>query len=412
MRMNPSRDKAPPPSVLHATLHKVTERLAAELACPTAAMPDWSEFDWIIARAVAAMHGVSPLLSGTLLWHGPAAWVNFLEEQRVHTANRHARIDELVRRVDERSRDAGIAAVALKGAALHAIGLYAAGERPMADVDLLVRPQDSRGMARLLESLGYYESCVSWKERVFSPIDGRTAGELGEHSHNDIKIELHDRIGEMLPWRITDVSEVVFPTRSHSGLNAYPSKAALMIHLLLHAAGAMTVKAIRLLQLHDLAQLCSRMATADWDELLEYGSSGRRLWWALPPLQLTSRYYASKVPARILAALKAGCPWLLGGVSGQQTLSDVSYSHLWIDAFPGIEWSQSVPEMLRFALSRLRPSARHIAMRVTNTKTQAWAADNQWAALSQGRRMLRWIVSRQIRPVTMHAVQAALAQAR
>jgi hypothetical protein len=410
--MNTLRDESPPPPILHATLRKVTERLAAELDSPTRTGPDWSEFDWIIARAVSAMHGISPLLSRTLLWQGPAGWMNFLEEQRLHTASRHARIEELLRRLDRRSREAGIAAVALKGAALHAIGLYAAGERPMADVDLLVRPQDSARMAQLLESLGYCESYQSWKERAFSPIDGRPAGELGEHSHNDIKIELHDRICEMLPRRITDVSEIIFPSGSHFGLNAYPSKAALMIHLLLHAAGAMASKAIRLLQLHDLAQLCSRMTAADWDELLEYGSRGRRLWWALPPLQLTSRYYSSKVPARILVALKADCPWLLDHVSGRRTLSDVSYSHLWIEAFPGIEWSQSIPEMLRFALARFRPSTQHIAMRVTITKTQAWASGNQWASLSQGRRMLRWIVSGQARPVTMHAVRAALAQAR
>jgi len=39
-------------------------------------------------------------------------------------------------RIDERGAPEGIAAVALKGAALHAIGLYAIGERPMADIDL------------------------------------------------------------------------------------------------------------------------------------------------------------------------------------------------------------------------------------------------------------------------------------
>ena len=37
----------------------------------------------------------------------------------------------------------GIALVPLKGAALHAMGIYAAGERPMADVDLLVREEQS-----------------------------------------------------------------------------------------------------------------------------------------------------------------------------------------------------------------------------------------------------------------------------
>ena len=35
------------------------------------------------------------------------------------------------------AQDAGVAIVPLKGAALHANGLYLAGDRPMADIDLL-----------------------------------------------------------------------------------------------------------------------------------------------------------------------------------------------------------------------------------------------------------------------------------
>ena len=134
---------SPPPAVVQAALFKITETLAGELARPTDSTPDWSDFEWSIAKAVAAMHGVSPLLSTSLRWRGPAGWVNFLEEQRVHTANRHARIGELLRRLDQSTQEEGIAAMALKGAALHALGLYTAGERPMADLDLLVRPRDA-----------------------------------------------------------------------------------------------------------------------------------------------------------------------------------------------------------------------------------------------------------------------------
>src|SRR5579859_2138181 len=101
----------PEPEVLDRTLRKITEALAKELACPTQGAPDWSNFEWIVARAVAAMHGVSPLLSRTLRWRGPAGWAGFLEEQRAHTARRHVRIDDLLLRLDQRAREAGIAAV-------------------------------------------------------------------------------------------------------------------------------------------------------------------------------------------------------------------------------------------------------------------------------------------------------------
>jgi hypothetical protein len=245
--MNESRRAVPPPTAFQGTLRKITEALAGELACPTQHAPEWSDFEWKIARAVAAMHGVSPLLSKTLRWQGPAGWMTFLEEQRVHTATRHRRIAELLQHIDERGRAEGIAVVALKGAALHAIGLYAVGERPMADIDLLVRPADAERMARLLESLDFYESCALWKERVFTPVVECAAGALGEHSNNNVKIELHERICEKLPWRITDVTDCVFPAQARPGMNAYPSTASLMIHLLLHAAGSMAFQSLRLL---------------------------------------------------------------------------------------------------------------------------------------------------------------------
>jgi Uncharacterised nucleotidyltransferase len=399
----------PQPAALEGILRKITERLARELACPTQIAPDWSEFEWIVARAVAAMHGVSPLLSRALRWQGPAGWSGFLEEQRVHTAKRHARIDDLLLRLDQRAREAGVAAVALKGAALHAAGVYRAGDRPMADVDLLVRPVDADRTAKILESLGYTESWKTWKETVFTPVDERQPAALGEHSNNGIKIELHERICERLPLRITDVSEHVFPPQPQPGLNAYPSRASLMIHLLLHAAGSMAYQSLRLLHLHDLARLSSQMAEEDWNAVLEAGNRGAQPWWAFPPLNLTSRYFPSKIPVRVLTALADDCPYLLKRAARHRTLCDVSCSHLWVDAFPGMEWSQSLREVLEYVASRVRPSANHIALRAYAAKSEAWASQGQWSRLSQGRRILKWITSRPTRPAAMHAVRTALA---
>ena len=401
----------PQPPALEASLRKITEGLANELACPTDFAPDWSDFEWTVARAVAAMHGVSPLLSRALRWRGPVGWAQFLEEQRVHTAKRHVRIDELLLLIDQRAKTAGVAAVALKGAALHVLGLYQAGDRPMSDIDLLVRPADAEATCRMLVSLGYYESCESWKERVFTPTDGHASGGLGEHSNNNVKIELHERICEKLPLRITDVSELVFPPIPQPGLNAYPSKASLMAHLLLHAAGAMTFQSLRLLHLHDIAGLSSRMTIEDWDAVLEASERVGRLWWAFPPLQLVSRYFPSAVPARVLEALADDCPYLLEWTSRHRTLYDVSFSYLWVDAFPGIEWSQSIREMLGYAASRVSPNSKHLALRKHVANTEAWGSQSQWPHLSQSRRILRWMTSRPTRPLTMHAVRTALAQA-
>jgi Uncharacterised nucleotidyltransferase len=399
------------PRKLQGILTKVTERLACELASPSPVIPDWSNLDWSIATGVAAMHGVSSLLSRSLRWRGPAGWVHFLAEQRTHVTRRHARIEQLLQQIDRGAREAGLGLMTLKGAALHSLGLYTAGERPMADVDLLVHPRDMARAVRLIESLGFRESRRSFKERAFAPIACHSAGALGEHSNNDITIELHERICERLPLDITDITLAVLPHELQPGLHGYPSRAALLTHLLLHAAGDMAMKSLRLIQVHDLALVGRQMTEADWDELLRWSSSGRRLWWALPPLRLASRYYSLPIPSHALQALELDCPWILRRNARRLILSDVSGSHLWVDAFPGIVWARSIRETLRYAANRIRPSADLVAARTASVATQDWAASSQWAYLSQGRRIARWLVSRQVRPMTMHVLRAALAAA-
>jgi hypothetical protein len=392
-------------------LRKITERFAWELADPAPRAPQWSELEWIVARAVAAMHGVSPLLSRTLRWRGPAGWAEFLEEQRAHTTQRHIRIAGLLQRLDCEAREIGVAAVALKGASLHAMGLYTPGDRPMADIDVLVRPRDVHRAGRLLTSLGFRQTGESWKEREFTPVEDHISGDFGENADNSIKIELHDRICERLPWRMTDMSERIFPARPQPGLYGYPSKASMMTHLVLHAAGSMTVRALRPLHLHDLARLSAQMTESDWDEMLALGSRDGRLWWAFPPLILTSRYYAAIVPGRVLEALAKDCPYLLRTAVRHKTLHDASCSYLWVEAFPGIGWSRSIREALEYALSRVRPGTGHAALRQKDADTQACADRGPWSRLSQGRRILRWITAPQMRPLTMHSVHAALAKA-
>jgi hypothetical protein len=97
--------------------------------------------------------------------------------------------------------------------------------------------------------------------------------------------------------------------------------------------------------------------------------------------------------------------------ASRRILSDVSFARLWVDAFPGLEWAQSIREMLGYAAGRIRPSAEQLAARAASAVSQDWAADSQWATLSQGRRIARWLASRQIRPGAMHVLRAALAGA-
>jgi hypothetical protein len=406
--MSNGEPELPPPRELHTTLRRITERLAAELAQPGNAAPDWSELEWGLARGVAAIHGVSSLLAGALKWDGPPGWKPFLATQRAHVAARHHRIEELLSQLDTRCRDESVALVALKGAALHGLGLYRPGDRPMADVDLLVQPRDAKRAEQVLESLGFSEQYANWKHQVFVPAVQTVHSGLGEHAHNYIKIELHQRIAEILPLRITEVTQTILASRTHPGLNSYPSNAALIAHLLIHAASAMAYRSLRLLHLHDIALVSSRMSASDWNELLALGRAPEGLWWALPPLRLTASYYTMAVPTDVLVALTDHCQWTLRQLTRRQSLSDVSFSYPWIEAFPGIGWCRSLAEMMELVYSRIRPGEETLRLRRVEVETQVSAVHSDWGKLPQGRRMLRWLLSKQTRAQTLHAVRTAL----
>jgi hypothetical protein len=408
--MKSDRTGIPRPDVVQDALRKTTEALAGEVARTSGMTPDWTEFEWRAARAAAAIHGIAPLLAASLRWQGPADWVTFLAEQRANTKSRHRRIEALQQLIDSRAREAALAIVPLKGAALHTGGVYAPGERPMADLDLLVRESDLASATRLLEALGYRETVTFWKNRVFTPNDSGESGGLGEQPGNNIKIELHWRICEKLPVCMTDISDLVFSTRPQPGLNAYPSRAALMLHLIQHAAGGMVVRTLRLLQLHDLALLARRMSGEDWKEVLRHGNEACGPWWALPPLRLVTRYYPGAIPSGVLTALTRGCPSSLRRVTERQSLTDVSLSSIWVQALPGIEWSQSIVERVKYIAGRVRPSAETLTARKGDADSGAWATQSQWDHLPQRARIMRWIISRPTRPATMYVIRAALAQ--
>ncbi|SEJ18244.1 nucleotidyltransferase family protein [Frateuria terrea] len=402
-------DPLPPLRTVRAGLRRATEALAAELARPGGVTPDWSPLEWRLAMAAAAAHGVSPLLDRSPGWQH-ADWRHFLASQREHVEQRHQRIVDLLCRLDATARDAGVALVPLKGAALHALGLYAPGERPMADIDLLVHPGDARRAASLLHELGYEASFAQWKHQVFKPACAAPVHALGEHRDTPVNIELHTHIHERLPLATVELSAMVYPHDAQPGLNAYPSHAALMGHLLLHAAGNVCGRSLRLLHLNDISLLATRLTRRDWNVLCDVLAGGSS-WWALPPLCLVARYYRHAVPDAVLARLEQECPPLLRTLSRRWTLSAVSCSDLWLHGLAGIEWCRSPGEAMHYLHNRLRPTDEARRERADMVRTQLWLQGQSWVTSPQRRRVLAWLTRPVPRMDTLYVVRAALAQA-
>jgi hypothetical protein len=396
----------PPLKTVRDGLRRTTEALAVELVQPGSATPEWSALEWRLAAAAAAAHGVSPLLCKSSRWQNPA-WRQFLESQREHVDLRHRRIASLLERIDAGARADGLAIVALKGSALHAMGIYVPGERPMADIDLLVRESDAGPAIQLLQELGYVESFVAWKHRVFKPATGQPSAGLGEHRDTPVNIELHTRIQERLPVSAIDITERIYPRQPVPGLNPYPSNGALMNHLLLHAAGNICGRSLRLLHLNDIALLAKRMSADDWNVLWDEHAADAP-WWALPPLRLLARYYTGAIPDAVLARLEQDCHPLLRTISRHQTLTRVSCSELWLHTLAGIEWSRSFREVGHYVRNRIRPPQEAVKERADMVRTQLWLQGQSWVRQKQGRRILTLLTRQVPRMDTLYVVRAAL----
>ena len=398
----------PPLAGIRAALRRTTEHLAMEIHAPTASAPDWSPLEWAVARAVSAMQGITVLLANRLRWRGPASWQDCLAAQRELAMRRDECIGTLLSRIDAALRTGGVACVGLKGTALRRHSFYLPGERPMGDIDLMTAPRDDHRVARILQHLDYQRAFESERHVVYSPHACAPTVNFGEHPDNALKIEVHAKVSERLPIEEVGIS-VGWLDGAVPGINAYPADAELLRHLLLHAAGNMRAHALRLIQLHDIAALAARLDETGWQRLLETSASRGGAWWMWPPLALASRYYPGAVEPEHLAAVGAHCPPLLRRVAARITLTEVSWSNLRIAAFPGIYWSRSTLDALRFARSRILPS-RVALDDLRNTMAAQPSPDSSaWYGISHLHRILRWTLARAPRAQTMMSLRAALA---
>jgi hypothetical protein len=405
--LNAAFPELPPYKALAAALRKTTEHLARELVRPSDTPPGWNELEFGVAQSVAAMQGIAVLLGNRLRWRGPPAWEAFLAGQREQSVLREALLGRLLERIDSVTRDARIACVALKGSALRSLGLYAPGERPSGDIDLLVRKSDAAAVATAIASLDYVLFADVKRHTTYVPRKLETPISLGEHAANTISIEVHTLVAEALPIRNVDITERLLPERPVPGVNRYPSDAALLLHLLLHAADNMKTHCLRQLQLHDIALLLGRLGAADWDAMHEAASAGE-LWWAFPPLAMTERYYDCRAPRALLRDVRRSCPVILRRVSDRHELTDVSWSNLRISALPGIAWSHTPIEALRYAWRRVSPERDTLEEVRTAVELQPHLRIVPWYQVSQSKRIVRWLVSRPPRVQTISAVAAAL----
>lgn len=389
---------------LRASLTSVTETLANALVHPDCPEPSWTATQWKLARAVAIMQGISPLLARGNRWRGDARWGDFLLEQRLHTQSRHQRIVELGSRLADAARAAGIAFIPLKGDALHALGIYEPGDRPMADLDVLVAPGDLASMVGLIVPLGYRVERDNPAGAVLVPVEPPGRIVAGEHADSLISIDVHAQVCQPMPVTPVDITTELWPDTKVVGANPYRSRAALMLHLLMHAAVNMQWRALRMIQLHDIALLARELSAQDWQAL----ESRRELpcWW-YPPLALLQRYYPQSIPISLIDAARAATTPLLRAWSPRLRISDVSLSNPGRSVIRALSWCGSVGEAVRYAGRTLRLGAKVLSGGVRDRNTSRVLAP--WITPSRRWSMFQVLLHRP-RPETLMMVESVLAE--
>jgi hypothetical protein len=162
--------------------------------------------------------------------------------------------------------------------------------------------------------------------------------------------------------------------------------------------------ALRLIQLRDLGQFALRLTPDDWSELISDASC----WWLFPVLRISERYFPRMIPHDALEKCRRRCPPWLRWASERAELTDVSWSNVHIEALPGMEWSRTPLELLRYVRRRALPD------RVVYAELAHWQESLpqlqtfSWYRQRHLTRILRWLFTRPPRVETISSVMAAL----
>ena len=216
-----------------------------------------------LATGLTAAVGV---LAGRLGVELPPPWRPFLTEQVEAVAARRRRYATLTPRVLRALHDAGVAATPVKGAVLADAVWPVPDARPMADIDLIVRPADRERAVRALLDAGLQRSSrtagedvlLAWGDGSRGAIDRESAGHNG-------KVEIHPGwVSEVHHYAIDDGGWLLGQA-DEGELAGAPSRVLPPAVLTVHALGHLSVCAIRA-EVRALNVLDIVLAIAAFDE--------------------------------------------------------------------------------------------------------------------------------------------------
>ena len=229
----------------------------------------WSAARWAAFRRVVVMHGLAPHLAHNLPVAGaiPPETADWLAEQDRRNRLRIDRMHEELAAILEVAAAGGLEVMPLKGALLTTTPGGDKYRRPMADLDLLVRPPDRARLGRVLEGLGYRHEPQGnprpTHDVFIDPGGGRILSSDGEHPDNPRRVEVHVEVMRHLwGWADDDDLTPALWAGSRAGEvlgqpAVMPAPRDLFAHVAIHASSDLLVGRGRLVQWLDLGHVAS-----------------------------------------------------------------------------------------------------------------------------------------------------------
>lgn len=226
-------------------------------------------------RHVLTTHGLAPLVA-ELVGTAPAATsraadtVSWLTTQAAQNRARLARFADDLSAILAAAAAEGVAVMPMKGAVIAFTGGIDAGLRPMADLDLLVRPADATALHAVLERLGYRAVPEpDPRHRVYRRPTDRVVAWDATHPDNPRPIEVHTSVRRTV-WEVRDPLDLA-PLLWASGRATtclgspavVPSDTALLVDVAWHATMHLMRGTGKALQWVDVARLVERVGALD-----------------------------------------------------------------------------------------------------------------------------------------------------
>jgi Uncharacterised nucleotidyltransferase len=266
-------------------------------------------------RRLITAHGLAPAIVRDPVAMGQASHVDgelpaWLTDEDTRNRRRIERLLEELRAALRALAGAGVPVVPLKGAILATRPGADAFRRPMADLDLLVRPADLAAARAALERLGYRRRPDRTRQPTHDtfelPGNEQVVSFDGEHPDNPRPIELHVEVKRHL-WGWVDDDDLTPLLWAGAADGAVlgepallPTAAAFLAHLAIHATSDLLLGRGRLVQWLDLVEVAG---AAEVGEAVVAELPHPRL--AYPALHLAARRLPARVPGTALAGLAA-----------------------------------------------------------------------------------------------------------